>query len=83
MKSARILPNAHSGASAARKRRTRQGNGDHVYRVIEIVGTSEKAFQTQSTARSRAPTRRCAICDGSKWTASVATSRVARRATIR
>ena len=44
MKSAGILPNAHSGASAARKRGTRQGNGDHVYRVIEIVGTSEKSI---------------------------------------
>ena len=44
MKTARIFPNAHSEASAARKRRTRQGNGDHVYRVIEIVGTSEKSI---------------------------------------
>jgi flavin-binding protein dodecin len=44
MKSARILPNAHSGASAARKRRTKQHDGDHVYRVIEIVGTSEKSI---------------------------------------
>jgi hypothetical protein len=44
MKSARILPNAHSGGSAERKRRTRQGNGGHVYRVIEIVGTSEKSI---------------------------------------
>jgi dodecin len=38
MKSARTLPNA------ARKRGTRQGNDDHVYRVIEIVGTSEKSI---------------------------------------
>ena len=47
MKSART--SAHSGASAARNRRTRQNNGDqrnsdHVYRVIEIVGTSEKSI---------------------------------------
>jgi flavin-binding protein dodecin len=44
MKSASTLPSARSGKSAARNRGTRPGNGDHVYRVIEIVGTSEKSI---------------------------------------
>jgi dodecin len=44
MKSATILPNAQRGASGARKRRTSQDSGDHVYRVIEIVGTSAKSI---------------------------------------
>jgi flavin-binding protein dodecin len=44
MKSGRTLPNAQRGVSGARKRGTRQGDDDHVYRVIEIVGTSEKSI---------------------------------------
>ena len=44
MKSARILPNARSDESGARKGRTMQDNPDHIYRAIEIVGTSEKSI---------------------------------------
>ena len=71
MKSARTLPNAHSGASGARKRGTRQGNDDHVYRVIEIVGTSEKSI---SDAINRAITRAHKTLRNLRWFEVVRTS---------
>lgn len=44
MKSPRIFPHARSDESRARKARATRGNLDHIYRVIEIVGTSEKSI---------------------------------------
>ena len=71
MKSARILPNARSGESGARKRRATQDNGDHVYRVIEIVGTSEKSI---SDAINSAITRAHKTLRNLRWFEVIRTS---------
>jgi flavin-binding protein dodecin len=71
MKSARILPNARSDESGTRKGRTMQDRADHIYRVIEIVGTSEKSI---SDANNRAITRAHKTLRNLRWFEVVRTS---------
>ncbi len=66
MKSARILPNTRSDES-----RARQDKSDHIYRVIEIVGTSEKSI---SDAINRAITRAHKTLRNLRWFEVVRTS---------
>jgi dodecin len=44
MKNARTAVKARSDEAGARTGRDMPGDGDHVYRVIEIVGTSPKSI---------------------------------------
>ncbi len=71
MKSARILPNTPSDELRARMGRTKQDNSDHIYRVIEIVGTSEKSI---SDAINRAITRAHKTLRNLRWFEVVRTS---------
>jgi dodecin len=71
MKSARILPAARSDESRAQKGKTTRDNPDHIYRVIEIVGTSEKSI---SDAINRAITRAHKTLRNLRWFEVVRTS---------
>jgi dodecin len=71
MKSARIFPDARSDESRARKGRATRGNPDHVYRVIEIVGTSEKSI---SDAVNRAIARAHKTLRNLRWFEVIRTS---------
>ena len=67
MKSARISANARSNKSP----RTARENADHVYRVIEIVGTSERSI---SDAINSAITRAHKTLRNLRWFEVVRTS---------
>ena len=56
---------------------------EHIYKVIELVGSSEKSIEDAISAQSRARTRRSASCAGSRSCRRAARSRTARCATIR
>ena len=60
MKSSRILRDARRDES----QRTRRDNTDHIYRVIEIVGTSEKSI---SDAINNAITRAHKTLRNLRW----------------
>lgn len=67
MKSARILPSTRGDKAP----RTAHENADHVYRVIEIVGTSEKSI---SDAINNAITRAHRTLRNLRWFEVVRTS---------
>lgn len=67
MKSARVLPNARGNRSP----RTSRDSADHVYRVIEIVGTSEKSI---SDAINNAITRAHKTLRNLRWFEVIRTS---------
>jgi dodecin len=66
MKSARVLPAARSD-----KRRTTRDAEDHIYRVIEIVGTSEQSI---SDAINNAITRAHKTLRNLRWFEVIRTS---------
>ena len=67
MKSPRVVPDARSHKS----RRTTSDDADHVYRVIEIVGTSEKSI---SDAINNAITRAHKTLRNLRWFEVIRTS---------
>jgi len=71
MKNARTRAEARSNESRAREERTMQDNEDHIYRVIEIVGTSEKSI---SDAINRAIGRAHKTLRNLRWFEVIRTS---------
>ncbi len=55
----------------------------HIYRVIELVGTSEESIEDAITSAISRANSTCGTCAGSRWCGPAVTSRMESCGTIR